>query len=184
MSPGSALSGGRNRRDADQIDIAFAVDLAAGQKKHIDPALPRAIEQFARAVGEESVRPTAEQRDVGFSAAAFARQQRSGRRDRRRRAPTADMAHVADQPGRSCRQVEFFVAESFSRHRISRLVPRRRENCVSRMRCAARSCAASGIAADSLLVTIPGLQRTTPLRSVLRRARETRQNLVHAATFS
>jgi len=50
--------------DADQIDIALAVDLAAGQKEHIDPALPGAVEQFASAVGEEGVLPAAEERDV------------------------------------------------------------------------------------------------------------------------
>jgi len=33
--------------DADQVDIAFTVDLAAGQKKHIDAALPGAVKQLA-----------------------------------------------------------------------------------------------------------------------------------------
>ena len=30
--------------DADQIDVAFAVDLAAGEKEDVDPALPGAVE--------------------------------------------------------------------------------------------------------------------------------------------
>src|SRR5215472_14030903 len=50
--------------DANQIDIAVAVDLAAGEKEHVDAALAGAVKQFARAVGEESVRAAAEQRHV------------------------------------------------------------------------------------------------------------------------
>src|SRR5690606_16369313 len=36
-----------------EIDVALAVDLPAREKEHIDAALPRAIEQLARAVGKE-----------------------------------------------------------------------------------------------------------------------------------
>src|SRR5690242_13450493 len=31
--------------DADQIDVAFAVDLAAGKEEHVDATLPGAVEQ-------------------------------------------------------------------------------------------------------------------------------------------
>src|SRR6516162_1260306 len=64
--------------DADEIDIAFAVDLAAGEEEHVDAALTGAVEQFARAIGEESMRPAAEQRNVGstqiLKICAFTRQ--------------------------------------------------------------------------------------------------------------
>ena len=83
--------------DADQIDVAFAVDLAAGEEEHIDAALPGAVEQLASAVGEEHVPPAAEQRDVGLAAAALAQRERRERRDRRGIADR-DMPHVADQP--------------------------------------------------------------------------------------
>src|SRR5215470_14993064 len=72
--------------DADQIDIAFAVDLAAGEKEHVDAPLAGAVEQFARAVGEEGVRAAAEQRNVRLAVADFPRQKRSGCRNRRSRA--------------------------------------------------------------------------------------------------
>ena len=51
--------------DADEVDVALAVDLAAGQKEHVDAALAGAVEQLARAVGEEGVRAALQQRDVG-----------------------------------------------------------------------------------------------------------------------
>ena len=43
------------------------------------------------------------------------------------------------------------------------------------MRCSAKRCTASGIALDSASVAIPGQQRTTSLRYMLRRARETKR---------
>ena len=82
----------------DQIDVAVAVDLPAGQKEHVDAALAGAVEQFARAVGEEIV-----------LAAAAAATRRAARRPRSRASSAAvagdrrgiadrDVAHVADQP--------------------------------------------------------------------------------------
>jgi hypothetical protein len=47
--------------DADEIDVARAVDLAAGKKEHVDAALAGAVEQLAPAVGEEHVFAAAEQ---------------------------------------------------------------------------------------------------------------------------
>ncbi len=96
--------------DADQIDVALAVDLAAGEKEHVDAALAGAVEQFARAVGEEGVGAAAEQRDVRLAATALARQQRRRCRDRRRGADR-DVAHVADQPADHVGE-QFLVAES------------------------------------------------------------------------
>ncbi len=107
--------------DADEIDVAFAVDLSAGQKEHIDAALAGAVEQFARAVGEKGVSAAAEQRDVRPSMTAFAGEQRRGRRNGRGGADR-DMAHIlavllailADQPANHVGE-EFLVAKSFSR---------------------------------------------------------------------
>ena len=59
--------------DADEVDVAFAVDLAAGEEEHVDAALAGAVEQLAPAVGEEGVPPAAEQRHVGPAVAARAR---------------------------------------------------------------------------------------------------------------
>src|SRR5664279_2030096 len=47
-----------------QIDVALAVDLPAGEEEHIDAALPGAVEQFARAVGEEIMLAALQQRHV------------------------------------------------------------------------------------------------------------------------
>ena len=95
--------------DLDQIDVALAVDLSAGEEEHVDAALAGAVEQFARAVGPESVLAAAQQRHVRPPVSAFARQQRGGRRDRRGIADR-DMAHVADQP-RDHVGEQFFGAE-------------------------------------------------------------------------
>ena len=95
--------------DADQIDVAFAVDLAAREEEHIDTALAGAVEQLAPAVGEEHVAAAAEQRHVGLSAAALAQRQRGQRRDRRGIADR-HMPHFADQP-HDCVSEEFFGAE-------------------------------------------------------------------------
>src|ERR1041385_1903418 len=88
--------------DADEIDVAFAVDLAARQEEHVDAALAGAVEQFAAAVGEEGVFGAAEQRDVGpveiELAAAGAGEQRRCRRNRRGVADR-DVLHDADQVG-------------------------------------------------------------------------------------
>src|SRR6185437_7659379 len=59
--------------------------------------LAGAVEQFARAVGEEIVFAALQQRDVRLSVSARASQQRGGCRDRRSIADR-DMPHVADQP--------------------------------------------------------------------------------------
>src|SRR6266568_6716649 len=52
--------------DIDEIDIAFAIDLSAGQKKDVDAALAGAVKQFARAIGEERVRAAAKKRHERF----------------------------------------------------------------------------------------------------------------------
>ncbi len=46
---------------AHKVDVALAVDLPAGEKKYVDAALAGAIEQFARAIGEEIVLPALQQ---------------------------------------------------------------------------------------------------------------------------
>src|SRR5205823_1800052 len=45
--------------DADEIDVALAVDLSAREKKHVDTALAGAVEEFASAIGEEVLLPAA-----------------------------------------------------------------------------------------------------------------------------
>ena len=90
--------------DADQVDVAFAVDLAAGEEEHVDAALAGAVEQLAPAVGEEGVLRAAEQRHVGLGPSPRSRgEQRRGRRDRRGIADR-DVPHVADQVARSRRR--------------------------------------------------------------------------------
>src|ERR1700728_2565985 len=103
--------------DADQIDVAFAVDLATGEKELVDAALAGAVEQFARAVGEKSMGAAAEQRDVRLAAAALARQQ-SRRCRYRRRGADGDVAHIADQPADHVGE-QFLVAEGFFRRRAA-----------------------------------------------------------------
>src|SRR6185437_7889201 len=67
--------------DAHQVDVAFAVDLAARQEEHVDAPLARTIEQLAPTVGEEVVLPALQQRHIGPPAAARATQQRRRRRN-------------------------------------------------------------------------------------------------------
>src|SRR5204863_5426420 len=50
--------------DADEIDVARAIDLPAREEKHVDAALAGAVEQFAPTVGEDIVPPAAKQRDA------------------------------------------------------------------------------------------------------------------------
>src|SRR6266566_3685588 len=83
--------------DIDEIDIAFAVDLDAGQKEYVDAALAGAVEQFACAVGKERVRAAAEQRHERFATTPFSRQQRGSCGNRRSRA-NRNMTRVTDQP--------------------------------------------------------------------------------------
>src|SRR5271169_9369 len=99
--------------DADEVDIAFAVDLTTRKEKDIDASLPRTVEQFARAVSEEGVIAAAKERHVRLAAAALASEERRGRRDRRSGADR-DVTHVADQPADHVGE-QFFVAESFRR---------------------------------------------------------------------
>jgi hypothetical protein len=67
--------------NGDEVDVALAVDLAAREEEHIEPALAGAVEQFTGAVCEEGVGAAAQQRDVGPPATALARQQRRSCRD-------------------------------------------------------------------------------------------------------
>src|SRR5579871_7041953 len=69
--------------DADKVDVAVAVDLAAGKKEHVDPALARAVEQLASAIGEEVVLAALQQRHIGHAAASCPRQQRGHGGNRR-----------------------------------------------------------------------------------------------------
>ena len=103
--------------DADEIDVALAVDLAAGQKEHVDAALPGAVEQFARAVGEEGVRRGCRAARRKACRRPLAREQRRGRRNRRSGADR-DMTHVADQPADDVGE-QFLVAEMFQAARRS-----------------------------------------------------------------
>src|ERR1700730_9019278 len=59
--------------DADEVDVALAVDLSAREEEHVDAALAGAIEQLASAVGEEALPATAQQRDLRPAVAALAR---------------------------------------------------------------------------------------------------------------
>src|SRR5215471_21740980 len=68
--------------DAHKVDVGLAVDLAAGEKKHVNPTLTGAIEQFAPALGEEIMVAAFEDRHVRPAAAACPREQCSRRRDR------------------------------------------------------------------------------------------------------
>jgi hypothetical protein len=60
--------------DADEVDIALAVDLSAREEERVDAALPGAVEQLAPAVGEEALPAAAQQRDLRPAVAALARQ--------------------------------------------------------------------------------------------------------------
>src|SRR5215213_10227543 len=65
--------------DADEVDVALAVDLAAGEEEHVDTALSGAVEQLAPAIGKEHVVAAAEQRHVRPPATALAQRQRGER---------------------------------------------------------------------------------------------------------
>src|SRR5262249_20645314 len=69
--------------DADQVDVALAVDLAARKEEHVDAPLAGAVEQLAPAVGEEVVLAALQQRYVRPSIAARAAEQGGSRRNRR-----------------------------------------------------------------------------------------------------
>src|SRR3974390_1364677 len=81
---GKAYPRGRVVTGRHKVDVSLAVDLSAGEEEHVDPTLPGAVEQFARAVGEEVVLAALQERDVGTPVAiALPREQRGSRRDRR-----------------------------------------------------------------------------------------------------
>src|SRR5215475_10364430 len=67
--------------DGDQVDVARAVDLSAGEEEHVDTTLACAVEEFASAIGEETMSPAAQERYVGPPLAALTRQQRGGSRN-------------------------------------------------------------------------------------------------------
>src|SRR5438128_1566838 len=57
--------------DADEVDVALAVDLSAREEEHVDAALAGAVEQLAPAVGEEALPATAHPRASRPAAAAL-----------------------------------------------------------------------------------------------------------------
>src|SRR6266704_3301555 len=69
--------------DGDEVDIGAAVDLSAREEERIDATLAAAVEELAPAIGEEIVPLARQERDEGAPAAEMARQQCSGRRNRR-----------------------------------------------------------------------------------------------------
>ena len=99
--------------DADEVDVALAVDLPAREEEHVDAALAGAVEQLAPAVGEEVLPAAAEQRHVRPAVAALARQHRRRRRNRRRRAD-GGVAGIADQAGDGVGE-QLLVAEAVRR---------------------------------------------------------------------
>src|SRR6516164_2646475 len=58
--------------DADEVDVALAVNLSAREKEHVDAALAGAVEQLAPAVGEKALPAAAQQRDLRLAVAARA----------------------------------------------------------------------------------------------------------------
>ena len=68
--------------DADEVDVARPVDLAAREEEGVDAALPGAVEQLAPAVGEEALPPAPQQLHVRAAVSTLARQQCGGRGDR------------------------------------------------------------------------------------------------------
>src|SRR5262249_8851879 len=62
--------------DADEVDVALAVDLSAREEEHVDATLAGAVEQLAPAVGEEALPAAAQQRDLRPAGAALPRQPR------------------------------------------------------------------------------------------------------------
>src|SRR6516162_3221583 len=94
--------------DADEVDVALAVDLSAREEERVDAALPGAVEQLAPAVGEEALPAAAQQRDLRPAVAALARQQRRRRRNRRGRAHR-HVTGITDQAGNDAGK-QLFVA--------------------------------------------------------------------------
>src|SRR5260221_6221489 len=92
---------------AHQVDIRLAVDLRAAEEKVIDAALPREVEQLARALGERVAFALVQPRDPD-RAALRAQQLARGGRDRRRSADRHVMS-VGDEP-RNYAGKELFVA--------------------------------------------------------------------------
>src|SRR6266404_971973 len=95
--------------DAHEVDVAGAIDLAAGQKEYVDAALARTVEQFAPAVGEEVVFAALEQRHIGRAAASRPREQ-CGHGGNRRGITDRDVTHAADH-ARDHLGEEFRVAD-------------------------------------------------------------------------
>src|SRR5262249_25323457 len=84
--------------DAEEGDVALAVDLRAPGEEHDDATLGRAAEQLAPAVGEEALPAAAQQRDLRPAVAALARQQRGRGRNGRGRTDR-HVTGIADQAG-------------------------------------------------------------------------------------
>jgi hypothetical protein len=68
-------------------------------------------------------------------------------------------------------------------HLVLRKIVGANISTVSRMRCSAKRCTASGIVANSVFVTIPELQRIIPLRFMLRCAQETQTRIKRPAAW-
>src|SRR5260221_1574331 len=81
---------------AHQVDRAAAVDLRAAEEEGVDPALPRQVEQLARALGERISRAPLLQRDAKTGIENFS-QETSGSRNGRRGADRR-MARAVQQP--------------------------------------------------------------------------------------
>src|SRR5262249_25505509 len=84
--------------DADEVDVALAVDLSAREEEQVEATLAGAVEQLAPAVGEEALPAAAQQRDLRPAVAALARQQRGRGRNGRGRADR-HVTGIADQAG-------------------------------------------------------------------------------------
>ena len=95
--------------DADEVDVALAVDLSAREEEHVDAALAGAVEQLAPAIGEEALPAAAQQRDLRLAVAACARQQRRRGRNGRGRADRR-VTGIADQAGNDVGK-QLFVTE-------------------------------------------------------------------------
>src|SRR5262245_22627947 len=103
---GSERAGEPDRRilviaGAYKIDGAMTVNLSDRKKKDIDAALPRAIEQLARTIGEKIVLPALKQRDIRTASAAFACKQCCRCRNRR----SVTDSHVPDVSDQACDDV-------------------------------------------------------------------------------
>src|SRR5262245_36774437 len=76
--------------DADEVDVARAVDLSAREEEHVDAALAGGVEQLAPAIGEEALPAAAQQRDLRPAVAARAPATRPRREWARTRRPPRD----------------------------------------------------------------------------------------------